>query len=235
LAPKRIVVLGGPSVVSNGVLGGLDAYTDGPVTRLSGTDRYATAAAVTAAVFPRGVFAVFLATGGNFPDALSGGPAAAYDDSPLLLVTKTTVPTSTAQELNRLRPAVIFILGGTSVVSDTVKAAVKQYTSTNLASRVVRLSGADRYATATAITFNFFNPGLDAVYVATGANFPDALAGGPAAALEDGALLLVTQSAIPNTTKTELTRLKPKRIVVLGGPSVVSDTVKNQLAAYVVP
>ncbi len=90
-------------------------------------------------------------------------------------------------------------------------------------------------ATAAAITSDTFTPGVAVAYVATGTNFPDALAGGPAAALEDGPVMLVTRDAIPAATASELTRLKPKRIVVLGSTVVVSDAVKNSLAAYVVP
>ena len=70
-------------------------------------------------------------------------------------------------------------------------------------------------------------------YVAIGENFPDALAGGPVAGLNQGPILLVTKHTIPGPTATELDRLNPKSIVILGGVGVVSSAVETQLAAFV--
>ena len=94
-----------------------------PVTRVSGSDRYATAAAISAGWGP-GVPVVYIATGLNFPDALAGAAAAGTLGAPLLLVTGTTVPAATAAELARLKPGRIVILGGPGAVSDSVAAAV---------------------------------------------------------------------------------------------------------------
>ncbi|MDC5698934.1 cell wall-binding repeat-containing protein [Intrasporangium calvum] len=76
------------------------------------------------------------------------------------------------------------------------------------------------------------DPGVDIVYVATGANFPDALAGSVLAALEGAPILLVTRDSIPTATGAELARLDPRYIRVLGGASVVSDAVLTQLKSY---
>ena len=70
-------------------------------------------------------------------------------------------------------------------------------------------------------------------YVAVGSNFPDALAGGPVAGLNAGPVLLVTTDTIPAATASELTRLQPNKIVILGGTGVVSTAVETQLAAFV--
>ena len=94
-------------------------YTTGTLTRLSGADRYATAAAISAATFKPGVPVVYLATGLNFPDALAGAAAAGGNGGPLLLV-GSTMPAATAAELARLKPARIVILGSTTVVSAAV-------------------------------------------------------------------------------------------------------------------
>jgi len=67
--------------------------------------------------------------------------------------------------------------------------------------------------------------------VATGENFPDALAGG-AALGPVGPILLTTRDSIPKATRDELARLKPKQVVVLGAASVVSKETENALAAY---
>jgi len=70
------------------------------------------------------------------------------------------------------------------------------------------------------------------VYVATGENFPDALGAGPAAALVKAPILLVARDHIPAETATELTRLHPFAIIIIGGTAVVSADVETQLESY---
>jgi putative cell wall-binding protein len=97
---------------------------------------------------------------------------------------------------------------------------------------VDRIGGGDRYATAVAISQSQFGAGVPVVYVATGASFPDGLAGGPAAAVGGGPVLLTMRDSIPASTASELERLHPGRIVVLGGPASISDSVVSALQAY---
>lgn len=198
------------------------------VSRLAGADRYATAAAVSAAQYGPGVPVVYVATGLNFPDALTGGAAAAHQGGPLLLVKQTTIPSATAAELSRLAPGRIRVLGGSGVVSDGVLAQLDAYT----AGPVDRIAGPDRYATAAAISAGTFATGVPAAFIATGATFPDGLSGSAAAAHFDGPVLLTQAGLLPGSTKTELTRLHPQRIFVLGGSGVISDAVVSALAAY---
>jgi putative cell wall-binding protein len=95
-----------------------------------------------------------------------------------------------------------------------------------------RTYGATRYQSAVAVSQAAFpDPGVPVVFIATGENWPDALAGGPAAKVLGGPLLLVQPDAIPDVTLAELTRLAPLRIVVLGGPAVVPDDILGQLGA----
>ena len=224
-----VVVVGGSGVVSDAVLTELDGLVAGSVTRVWGANRYATAAALSSANFAPGVSAVFIATGQNFPDALAAGPAAGREDSPILLVRQDSVPGETAAELSRLNPGRIVVVGGSAVVSDGVMATLNGFTS----GTVTRMWGANRYATAAAVSAATFSPGVSTVYVATGANFPDALAGGPAGVINDGPILLVRQNAVPSETAAELARLNPGGVVVLGGSAVVSSSVVTELQSMI--
>jgi pimeloyl-ACP methyl ester carboxylesterase len=94
--------------------------TPRPVERLSGTDRYATSAAISASAFDPGVPVAYVASGASYPDALSGAPAAATDDAPVLLVPSSGIPASIADELQRLEPAKIVILGGTTAIPESL-------------------------------------------------------------------------------------------------------------------
>ncbi len=94
-----------------------------------------------------------------------------------------------------------------------------------------RLAGPDRYGTAAAISASTFGPIADTVYIASGLGFADALAGAAVGA-RDGSPLLFVNSTIPTATATELQRLKPRHIVVLGGPASVSAAVATALQPF---
>ncbi len=198
------------------------------VTRIAGSDRYATAAKVSSAHFAAGVPVVYVATGEGYPDALAAGAVAGKRRVPLLLVKRGAIPTVTAQELSRLKPGSIVVLGGTGAISDAVLTALRGYT----AGGVSRVAGSDRYATAAAVSKAAFSPGVAVAYLATGAGFADSLAGGAAAGLQPGPILLVKSDRIPDSTATELARLKPGRIVLLGGVAVIGSAVANAAAKY---
>ncbi|MFK5635314.1 cell wall-binding repeat-containing protein, partial [Ornithinimicrobium sp. LYQ103] len=198
------------------------------VERIAGADRYATAAALSRSEFPGPVPVVFVASGLNFPDALAGGPAAAVEGGPLLLVGDNTIPAATALELTRLQPAEIVVLGGNSVVSPQVASTLENYTT----GAVTRVAGGDRYATAAALSLRAFPDGATTAYVASGLTFPDSLSGGAAAAATGAPLLLVGNGGVPAATANELTRLGVTTIKVLGGPVAVSEVTATALGNY---
>src|SRR5690606_38463409 len=98
-------------------------------------------------------------------------------------------------------------------------------------------SGQSRYDTAIAVSQEAFpgDPDVDVVYVAGGANFPDALAAAPAAVKNGGPLLLTPTATLPSAVADEIDRLSPARIVVVGGTGIVSASVFSQLEALGYP
>jgi endoglucanase len=231
LHPSSIVVVGGTSAVSSAVEDALGSYA--PVTRIAGADRYATSAAVSAATFDSGVGTAYVAVGTNFPDALSGAAVAATQaaNGPMLLVSSTSIPAPIANELQRLRPSRIVVLGGTGVVSGAVATSLRSYTASGATTSVVRWSGADRYGTSAAISASAYPSGVASgtVYVATGTNFPDALAAAAVAGRSGSPLLLVSPVSVPAAVASEIARLAPTDVVVLGGTGAVSNLVSSSL------
>jgi putative cell wall-binding protein len=193
LAPANVWIAGGTGVVSEQVAADVAAAVpSASVQRLAGPDRYGTAANLSAEFFDSAP-AAFVVNGLNFPDALGAGPAAAMEDAPSLLVSATAVPTATANELARLRPPVVYIVGGTGVVSDTVASRIRSITG----GTVVRVSGLDRYATAAAVADRFFTPTTPSLVLASGLAFPDGLGAGAVAGAADSPLLLVDSGTAP--------------------------------------
>lgn len=228
LNPQKIYVLGGQAIVSDAVLTQLQSYAaTGEVERLFGADRYATAATISAEFYAPNVPAAFIAVGTGFADALAGAPAAALNDSPLLLVRTDAITDATAAELSRLQPQRIYILGGPGVVSDAVAAQLDAYTT----GAVDRLWGLDRYATAAAVARTFWSRG--SAFVATGQNFPDALAGGAVAGRDGAPVLLARGSPFPLATGQEILRLGSPRLIMLGGTGALSAGVETVLQKLV--
>ncbi len=85
---------------------------------------------------------------------------------------------------------------------------------------VQRLGGADRFGTALAVAAALGNPGT--VLLATGTNFPDALAAGPAAAHVDGVVLLTDGPVLPASVRDYL-RAHPGVVYAVGGPAAAAD------------
>jgi putative cell wall-binding protein len=97
---------------------------------------------------------------------------------------------------------------------------------------VARVAGETRYATAAAVAIASRPDGVDTVYVATGADFPDALAAGPLVA-DDAALLLVDAEALPSAAADALDALEPDTVVLLGGAAVIADDVADAISGRV--
>lgn len=192
--------------------------------RISGGDRYETAARVSASRFAAPAPVAYVVTGTKFPDALAAGVAAGVERGPVLLTAPTSLPPATSAELDRLRPARIVVVGGPGSVSDAVVAQLRTKTTGG----VTRVEGPDRFATAAAVARHAFDAPTTA-YVASGETFPDALAGVPAAVGDGAPLLLVTATTVPAATAQYLAEHRVGTIVILGGPGTVGAAVEQQL------
>jgi SpoIID/LytB domain protein len=225
LAPKRIVVVGGPAAVSAAVLAELAGYTTGPVERVSGANRYATAAAVAAA-YPAGLPRVYLASGEGFADSLSGAALAGHEGAPLLLTRSGRLDTAARRVLEELAPGEVVLLGGPVALSPEVEAQVGALASVTT---VRRVAGPDRYATAAAVA-GLFPAGARAVYLASGQDYPDALVGAAVAGSRGVPVLLTSNATLRTAAAGALDRVSPKEILALGG--VLTDEVRAQAGAY---
>ena len=95
--------------------------------------------------------------------------------------------------------------------------------------RNARISGADRFSTAVAVSKHGYPTTAATVIVANGLNYPDALSAGALGAKWKAPLLLTQPGALPAATQAEIARLKPSKIVVVGGTGAVSAGVLNTL------
>ncbi|MBA4246789.1 MAG: hypothetical protein C0444_00625 [Microbacterium sp.] len=200
------------------------------IQRVAGVDRFATSVALSQTQFPNGSFVpVVIVNGLDYPDALSAGPLANALGGVMLMVTPTSIPAATAAEMTRLEPSVIVIVGGTGVVSAAVATQLESYTS----SSVIRVAGEDRYATSRAVVeFAFDGVAPSEILLATGRNFPDALAAGAAAGARGGAVLLVNgQAAALDSASSALIDGYGSGVYIIGGTGSVSSGIQQSVVS----
>ncbi len=193
--------------------------------RLFGPSRYETAIATSLQAFPSPANTpiVYLASGEGFADALSAAPAAAKGGGPLLLTPRSGPTRAILDEVRRLNPAKIVIVGGPGAVAASADATLRDIAP------VQRIGGTDRYDTSRKLVTAAFPTPTAAVYVASGANYPDALAAGAAAGSTDSPVVLTRAASLDEATRLLVQRLDPQRIRVAGGAAIVSNTVLSQL------
>lgn len=93
-----------------------------------------------------------------------------------------------------------------------------------------RIAGKDRYETSLEISREGWeNGGAGTVVVATGSDFPDALAATPLASSFVSPLLLSRKDSLPSGFANELKRLGTEHVILVGGTFALSDKVKKQI------
>lgn len=193
--------------------------------RIAGADRFGTAIAASQGEFPTAgsAGAVVLARSDNYPDALVGTALAAAKHAPLLFASGGSLTAATLAEITRVLPAggTVYLLGGTTAMPASVADRL-----TTLGFVPVRYSGADRFATALAVAAALGSPST--VLLATGVNFPDALAAGPAAAHLGGVVLLTNGTSLPASVQAYLSA-HPGKVYAVGGPAVTADPAATKL------
>lgn len=207
---------------------------DAAVVRVGGTDRVATAGAVSRRTWSDGsTGTVVVARADDFADALSGGPLAAHLDAPLLLTATGSLSPETETEIQRLDASHIVVLGGTNAVSRLVE---EQLQSVVPGAVVERLAGADRYATSALIARRMADVtgGSSAAALivrGTGGGWADAVSAVPLAAVTRQAILLVDAEALPAATAAVISELGITAVQIVGGRAAVNQAVEEAVQA----
>jgi len=205
--------------------------------RLAGDNRVATAVEVSREAFPSGAGTVLIASRDNFPDALCGAPLAHSLRGPMLITSPRSLDASVTEEIRRLwgplRPRngmKAIILGSDKAVSSDVYGQLQSILGVG---NVTRLGGATRYETSVLIQEKLATVrGVPTtVVVASGLNFPDALAISPVAARKNMPVLLTDPARLTTVTADAIVSVGASSTIIVGGTSAVSESVETSLAA----
>lgn len=212
------------------------------IRRIEAADRYELSAAVAREVMEttEGTVAPLLALGEapdggvGWPDSLTASVLAARQGVPVVLTPTDQLAEPSREVLADERIGEVRIVGGVAAVDEQVEQQVR-----DLGRETRRLAGGDRYATGLAVADELIASGAgDAgeVYVATGWNYPDALAAGAAIATVGKVLLLVDgkgTSGPPSVHDWLRDRADTVGTVhAVGGVHAVSDAALDAAASY---
>lgn len=239
LGASEAIILGGAGAVLPAVEQALKAELgDGAVTRIGGESRYETAELVARAtrdaLGDRYSGVCFVATGESFPDSLAASPLAAAQGWPLVLTGPDGLAASARLAMEEIGVSGAVVLGGTGVVSESVESTLAAWLGDGA---VKRISGVDRYETAAEVADFGVTQGLfwEGAAIATGADFPDALAGGVLQGRSGSVMLLTRGTALATPVRDRLTAEcgDVRSLRYLGGEGAVSCAVKAAVDALV--
>lgn len=194
--------------------------------RLAGTNRIETALITSQAGWSYGSQYVILTRSDAFPDALAGAPLAHALGAPILLTNSQNLSAETEEELTRLSPQQVIILGSEGAVSRSIENKLQA------SAKVTRIGGNDRFETAATIARFMLDNDLytsNKAVVAYGLDFPDALSVSSIAAYQNMPILLTAKNSLPAPTAAALKELGVQETIVVGGENVISKDVALKL------
>lgn len=202
------------------------------VERVAGPARAQTAVEISKVGFPDGARSVVIATERDYPDALTGVPLANHLSAPLLLTAAGSLSDGVAEEVSRLGATNAVLLGGTAALSGQIETQLRARTRVRT---IERLQGPTRYDTALEIARRMYDPTREQTQavVVSGEGWPDAASAAPLAAAMDVPVLLVRRDGLPEPTLTAFEEWGTTDSLVVGGESVISADVEQQLPAPV--
>ena len=196
--------------------------------RLAGIDRYATSVAVAGAYGAS--TNVILASGvpGHYPDALTASYLAGFKKAPIMLTQLAATPANVIAQITASGATDVWLIGGTGVISTAQEAALDVKFGT-----IHRLGGLDRYLTAEKVigAAGVAASTTHTAVLATGVNFPDAIAGGPLSYVKGMPLAITATNSVPASTLAALKAAGVTNVIALGGPTVITPAVLATLAA----
>ena len=224
-----------PPITGGGSSGGGSTETNPPSTgggsiqkpsvsenKLVGDTRYQTAIKVSNKGWTSAENVVIV-NSSAIVDALSATPFAKMKDAPILLTEKDKLNTETKKEITRLKAKNIYIIGGESVISDSV---INELKSMNLT--VERISGEDRYKTSLEVAKRLGD--ISEIAVVNGVTgLPDAISIAPVAASKKMPIVLASPTEGTSTFDKYIKDKDINKSYIIGKEVAISNEIAAKL------
>lgn len=208
------------------------ADTNYSVNRIYGINRYETSVSVAGNFSSQKLQSIIIASGDDFPDALTGSILSKKVNAPILLVGKNadSITYCTNFIKNKLDlNGTIYILGGKFSVSGNFE---KQLNSIGY-KNIKRLGGSNRFDTNGTIINSLNLEKKTPVFIVNGFGFPDALSISSVSASKGYPIIMSNSSKLPEEAKKLLNNIQPDKVFVIGGTGSINSNVINDLKKIV--
>ncbi|HEY8910037.1 MAG TPA: cell wall-binding repeat-containing protein [Desulfosporosinus sp.] len=200
--------------------------------RFAGENRFQTARVIAEQLNEGMVQDVILATGNNFPDALSVSVLAAKLSAPILLVNNKAENSSDSFNYitqNLSKSGTVHIIGGTGIIDKGFETKLNQLGFSN----IDRIGGHDRYDTDNLIAQKLAVEKATPVVIASAESFPDALSISSVASNKGWPILLVGKDYLAQGIRDYISAQQPSQVYIVGGTGVISHSVETQIRSLV--
>ena len=181
--------------------------------RIAGQDRVETALKISQKGWDSAQ-TVILCEYSDYPDAVAATPYAVSLNAPILLTKGDSIDPRVLNELNRLKPQKIILLGGIACLQPSIEKELDK-----LALPWERIGGVDRYETSILLAKRLSS---DSLILANGDDFPDALSAATFAGIKQIPIVL-TSTTLPKSVIQYYKETGPKHLIVIGGEVVISS------------
>ena len=204
-----------------------------PIEKLYGATEYDTAVAVSKKGWPNGSNKVVVVNGDIIADGIAATPLASTYDAPILIVKKDTLPQAINEELKRLNPEEVIVIGGTSTINDSVYNSIASSTNAKMS----RIWGSDRNETSLKIAQEIDkNHDVNKVFIANGFKGDiDALTIAAKAGEDKQPIILTDKSTIPTDTYNWMKTESLTNAYFIGGPDTLDTEIIHKMADIAKP
>lgn len=224
---KKVSIMVLAVIITFGVSNQVHAKNSYSISRITGGNRYETSANISNEFSNSTVQNIIIASGNNFPDALSGSTLSKKLNAPILLMNETI--SSSSSSINYIKEhlvdgGTIYVLGGNTSINDSFLDYFK-----SLGYNIKRLGGNDRFDTNKQIV-HFMNVEKGTpVFLVNGYGFADALSISSIAASKGYPVLMSHKTNLPNEIKDILKEIQPSKIFIIGGEGSINSSIENEL------
>ncbi|CCL84555.1 cell wall-binding protein Cwp10 [Clostridioides difficile] len=205
-----------------------DSTSNVTVKKLKGADRFETAIKISQSGWTKSDTVVIVnGEDKSMVDGLTATPLASIKNSPILLSSNEKLPQKTVEELKRLNPSKVIVIGGNNSMPNSVVEAIK---AVNSKISVQRIGGDTRYQTSINIAKEIDKTNnVSKLYIGAGNGEADSLSIASLAGKEKTPIVLTQKDGVDNEAEQFIKSNKVSNIYFIGGVEKISNKAIEQV------